>query len=150
MVPKDSANEHCSQSVQFTRVLTAYFSRIFSNIIFQFTPRSPRWYLRLTLLHNAYLHMCCIVHEFLHLFNTNSALRRVRSLSQSEFSTGCDLVLPHKIPVSSLFRKVNQELLTSSSSFLLPSLSLSMTYFRTQFPTEIVTSPVSLPSFYCL
>jgi hypothetical protein len=91
--------------------------------------------------------MCCIVHEFLHLLYTYLALRHAHSFFKSEFSTGCDLELPLKIPVSSLFLKVIQYLLTSSSSFLLPSVLVSMAYFRMQFRTEIMTSPVNLPSF---
>ena len=45
-----------------------------------------------------------------------SALGQALSLFQSEFSTQCDPALPVQFPVSSLFLKVIQYLLTSSSS----------------------------------
>jgi hypothetical protein len=71
------------------RVLTVYFFRILSNIIFQFTPRSPRWYFPLTLsVQCLSSHVLIIVHEFLHLFSTYSALRHVHSLFPSEFYHG--------------------------------------------------------------
>ena len=79
-------------------------------------------------------------------FIAQSVLRQAHSLFQSQFSTGCDLVLP--LPTSTLFRflQVIQQLLTSSSSYsLLPFIQQS---FQQAVPTQDLTNQVSLPYLY--
>ena len=75
------------------------------------------------------------------IINTQSVLRPVHSIFQSEFSTACDLVLPLSNSVSSRFLKVIQQLLTSTSScsppFYLPFNNL----FQNPVPKQDMTNP---------
>ena len=91
---------------------------------------------------------------FIHSFIPQSVSRQVQSPFQSEFSKECDLVLPFQFTVSSpLLETIQQLLMSSSSSFrhVYPSLYtyLSFNYvFQKAVPTQDVTNPVSLRSFY--
>ena len=49
-----------------------------------------------TLITISFIHS--FIHSFTHSLISPSVLRQVHSLSQSEFSTGCDLVLPLSVP----------------------------------------------------
>jgi len=82
-------------------------------------------------------------------------LRPVHSLFQSQFSTQCDLVLPLAISSILFFPlKVNSSCLCLLLRLPITSvfpLYLSLnSLFQKAVPTQDVTNPVSLTSFYCL
>ena len=58
--------------------------------------------------HSVFCFLALIILTELHSFIPQSALRQVRSLFQSEFSTECDLVLPLTSTRTCRFRKVIQ------------------------------------------
>ena len=89
-----------------------------------------------------------------HSFILQSVLRQHHSLFQSEFCTECDLVLPLSICSILSFPLCNP---VSAYVFFpfLPSLNSSLylpfnNVYQKPVPTQDVTNPVSLPTFYCM
>ena len=83
-------------------------------------------------------------------------LHSSRGLSYDRFTTSSKTNSPVsaiqcfllQLPVSPLFLKIMQQLLTSSSSSCHPFPASFNNVFQKAVSTQVVTNPVSLPSFY--
>jgi len=101
--------------------------------------------MKILLLLTEIFNICNYVYFHIILF---SALREVHGFFQSEFSTECDLVLPHVIYTTLSF--VSGHPLAAYVFFLVFS---SLLFFRLSSLQQCVlniTNPFSTPSFYCL
>ena len=105
-------------------------------------PRRGYEYLFRFLMTNMITSVFSTIHSFCGLSYERSTTASKASLPQSVIQ--CFLF---QFPVSSLFLKVIQQLLTSSSS---SSFYLSFSFVQKAVPMQDVTSPVSLPFIYCM